>query len=66
MIRVAIRGAGIAYPCILGEPFVCYATQWTKRAAEKYWRRVKGLAVNLDTGRNGSPCLGAEDHHHTH
>ena len=34
--------------------------------AEKDGRGMEGRAVNLDTGGNGSPCLGATDHDDTH
>ena len=64
--RVAIRGGRIADPCILDEPFVFYAAQKTECVAEKHRRGMEGRAVNLDTGGNGSPCLGATDHDDTH
>src|SRR5665647_2893104 len=63
---VAIRKAEIADPCILGKPFVFYAAQSTECAAEKHRRGMEGRAVNLDTGGNGSPCLGTTDHDDTH
>ena len=63
---VAIRKAGIADPWILGKPFVFYAAQSTECAAEKHRRGMEGRAVNLDTGGNGSPCLGTTDHDDTH
>ena len=62
----AVCGTGIADPRILGEPFVRRPTQRTSCAAEEYWGGVKGLAVSLYASGNGSPCLGAADHHYTH
>ena len=64
--RVAIRGGGIAYPCVLGEPFVRYPTQRTMCAAEEYWGGVEGCAVSPYAGGNRPPCLGATNHHYTH
>src|SRR5664279_4668011 len=64
--RVAIRSGRIADPCILGEPFMLFGAQRAECAAEEYWGGVKGLAVSLYASGNGSPCLGAADHHYTH
>jgi hypothetical protein len=64
--RVAIRGGGITDPRVLGEPFVRRPTQRTMCAAEEYGGGVEGCAVNLHASGNGSPCLGAENHHYTH
>ena len=64
--RVAVRGAGIADPRVLGEPFVVLAAKRAKDATEKYWHGTEGRAVNLHASGNGPLCLGATYHHHTH
>ena len=63
---VAIRGGGIADPRVLGEPLVRRPTQRTGCAAEEHGGGVEGCAVSLYASGNGSPCLGAADHHYTH
>jgi hypothetical protein len=64
--RLAICKPGITDPCILGKPFVFLSAMRAERSAEKHRRGMKGCAVNSDTGRNSSSCLGATDHDDTH
>jgi hypothetical protein len=64
--RVAIRKPGITDPRVLREPFLFYVAQRTECAAEKHRRGVEGCAVSPYASGNGSPCLGAADHHYTH
>jgi hypothetical protein len=64
--RVANPGCGFADPRILGEPLVRCLTQRTIHVAEEHGGGAEGLALRLDAGGNGSPRLGAADHHEAH
>ncbi len=60
----AYDSVGVADPCILCEPFVIGAAEWTVCTAEEHWFAEEYFTVHLDAGGYFPLCVRATDHHH--
>ncbi len=55
-----------ADPCVLGEPLVRDAADWTAGSAKKYRGGSEGSWFNTSARRDWLPGLRATDHNHAH